>query len=174
MADQEWPIHQHRGVAGNQGHWGTYVRRNLAVRPCVMQHRSGRFRRFVAEEMSGGMGEERRPDLRLLVPALAVWAGALTGTSLSARAAVLVAAAVVAMTAGVAWRGGGPRLVALAALSCFVISTASGMARIVSLDRGPVAALAEVRAHVTAHAVLIEDPVVRSRVTGRTQNYVVA
>ena len=35
-----------------------------------MQHRSGRFRRFVAEEMSGGMGEERRPDLRLLVPAL--------------------------------------------------------------------------------------------------------
>jgi competence protein ComEC len=139
-----------------------------------MQPSSGRFGRFVAEEMSGQTGEERRPDLRLLLPALAVWAGAFAGTSLSARATVLVAIAVAATTAGIAWRRGASRLVALAVLMCFAIATASGLARVLALDRGPVAALADVRAHVTAHAVLVEDPVVRSGATGRTQNYAVA
>jgi competence protein ComEC len=137
-------------------------------------HRSGRSHRFIAEDVSSQTSEKRQADLRLLLPALTVWSGALLGTSLSAPATALVTVAVVATSAGIVLHRGVRGLIALAALSCFVVAAASGAARMMALDRGPVAGLADVRAHVAAQVVLIEDPVVRRGTTGQTRTYAVA
>jgi competence protein ComEC len=118
--------------------------------------------------------DQSPPDLRLLVPAVAAWAGTLSGTLLSTGGAALVSGAVAIVAAGFGLRRGGRRLVAGAALICFLAGAGSGAARVLMLDQGPVAVLADARAYVSVQATLTDDPILVSAKTPPAQSYVVA
>ncbi len=112
----------------------------------------------------------RPPDLRLVVPALAAWAGAAAGVGLPARAALAAGGAFVVAAAVVAAvgrsRGSAWRVVAIA-LVCAGAGLGCAGARTAARSSGPLPRLAEQRARVSAEVVLTSDPVqLNGRVVG--------
>jgi len=99
-----------------------------------------------------------RPDLRLLLPALSVWACAAWVCGLAPHTAVLAAVALAA--AGVALGGLGHRVLAAALLLAATAATVTAL-RVSGIAAGPVPDLAEQRAEVDAQLVVTSDPVVK-------------
>jgi competence protein ComEC len=108
-------------------------------------------------------GHEQRPDLRLALPAVAVWAAAFVALVADPPAAFLAAALLLLaglLLAGLAIVGrrltAAPALVAMLLLAA--ASAASAGLRTQALAEGPVQALAAERAAVTATLVVTSDP----------------
>nr|WP_063835964.1 ComEC/Rec2 family competence protein [Actinacidiphila yeochonensis] len=95
---------------------------------------------------------EGPPDLRLVAPALAAWAGAALTAQVGTAAAVAVLAAVAATSAVLAGRRPGLSLAVGAALLCGVTGAGSAALAAADLTRGPVPELARHRS--TAQVVL--------------------
>ena len=118
----------------------------------------------------GDDGEERRPpDLRVVLLAVVAWAGALAGFLLPPWLAATVSGVA---AAAVALRYRRRRRPVVLALACLVAGTAVGgsaMLRAEANRAGPVAALAEQQAFVTASLRVTSDPVARE---GRFASYV--
>ncbi|MDQ1709671.1 MAG: competence protein ComEC, partial [Frankiaceae bacterium] len=99
------------------------------------------------------------PDLRLLAPAVAVWATAVAAVALPATTAcwlggTLAVGAVVLALTGRRWRA-----VLAATLICAAAVAASAGVRTAARRAGPLPVLAQRQARVTAELVLTSDPV---------------
>jgi competence protein ComEC len=96
-------------------------------------------------------------DLRLVVPALAVWAGCFVATGLPPSAwRWLVGGSTVALVA--AWAARRRRLALTGGLLCLVTGTTVAALRVASLHLGPIDELAADSAVVTAQMVVTADP----------------
>lgn len=107
--------------------------------------------------------DQRPTDLRLVVVGLALWAGALTGLTITPRPAV-VAVVVMTVTAAVlALRGHGDvvaRTIAVVIVSA-AVGVSLGAARAAPVRDGPVAQLADRGAYVQVEGVIAADPDLR-------------
>ncbi len=107
--------------------------------------------------------EKERPDLRLVIPALAAWAAAWCALGIRPRGAVIGAGLLGAVGLVVliprfrGWQRTG-RVVVAAALLCAATAGLSAAFRISALHRGPLIDLASQGARVTAELVITTDP----------------
>jgi competence protein ComEC len=101
---------------------------------------------------------DRRPDLRLVVPALATWGGAFT--ALVVEPLVAFTAAVALMVAGIVISQRRSVVLQVLAVGLLLAAGAAGSAglRVQAMAEGPVPALAADRAFVTATVTVTSDP----------------
>ncbi|AYY14100.1 ComEC/Rec2 family competence protein [Actinobacteria bacterium YIM 96077] len=100
----------------------------------------------------------QRPDLRLVPIALALWAGVLAGLSLPLERAAVAWVLLGGCMSLVAWRlGRAGRLIAAISLACVAVGIVAGASRATPVRDGPVAQLAEEKAHVEVEGVIAGD-----------------
>ena len=98
-------------------------------------------------------------DLRLVLPALAVWVVAWQGRLLPARLLLVGAAVLVAVASWLLLRRArGRALLAAAVLGCAAASAVVTGVHTAARSSGPLAEAAAARAAVTVHAVVTDDP----------------